>query len=218
MSTEPTATERARSYLIGGLACLGLSVPVWLVLFVNIDQQGLSSLILTILFFIILAQFVLGVLTLVWSIRALRREKGPVGPNFAGAFLILAAPVQAILALFTWGLPYLGGGAWGRPLRVRGRQLHPELRGGTDWTLGARPDPAGLDPATRRALEALWLHDAQKEHASVPAFSRISWILAALGAPAELLEGAHRAALEEIDHTRRCFALAAGYAGRSHSV
>src|SRR5262249_34788491 len=75
-----------------------------------------------------------------------------------------------------------------------------------------------LDEPTRRALEALWLHDAQKEHASVPAFARISWLLAAVGAPADLAEGAHRAALEEIDHTRRCFALAAGYAGRSHSV
>jgi hypothetical protein len=110
------------------------------------------------------------------------------------------------------------GGAWGRPLRVRGRQLHPELREGADWTQGERPDPTGLDEPTRRALEALWLHDAQKEHASVPAFSRVSWMLAAVGAPAELLEWAHRAAMEEIDHTRRCFALAAGYAGRSHTV
>jgi hypothetical protein len=111
-----------------------------------------------------------------------------------------------------------GGGAWGRPLRVRGRQLHPELRDGADWTEGERPDPSGLDLASRRALEALWLHDAQKEHASVPAFARISWLLAAVGAPAALVEWAHRAALEEIAHTRLCFALAAGYAGRSHTV
>jgi hypothetical protein len=110
------------------------------------------------------------------------------------------------------------GGAWGRPLRLRGRVLHPELRDGSDWTLGERPDASALGPATRRALEALWLHDAQKEHASVPAFARVAWILAAVGAPAELLDGAHRAALEEVDHTRRCFALAAGYGGRSHSV
>jgi hypothetical protein len=42
--------------------------------------------------------------------------------------------------------------------------------------------------------------------------------LAALGAPAELMEWSHRAALEEIEHTRVCFALAAGYAGRSYTV
>lgn len=110
------------------------------------------------------------------------------------------------------------GGAWGRPLRVRGRQLHPELREGADWTQGDRPDGSALDDATRLALEALWLHDAQKEHASVPAFARVSWMLAAVGAPAELTEWTHRAALEEIDHTRRCFALAAGYGGRSYTV
>jgi hypothetical protein len=52
----------------------------------------------------------------------------------------------------------------------------------------------------------------------VPAFSRVSWLLAAVGAPAELLEWSHKAALEEIEHTRLCFALAAGYAGRSHTV
>jgi hypothetical protein len=110
------------------------------------------------------------------------------------------------------------GGAWGRPLRLRGRVLHPDLRVGSDWTQGERPEVQALDQSTRSALEALWLHDAQKEHASVPAFARISWLLAAVGAPAELVEGAHRAALEEIDHARRCFALAAGYGGRSHGV
>jgi hypothetical protein len=64
----------------------------------------------------------------------------------------------------------------------------------------------------------LWLHDAQKEHASVPAFSRISWILTAAGAPAYLIEWSHRAAIEEIEHTRLCFALAAGYGRVSHGV
>lgn len=64
----------------------------------------------------------------------------------------------------------------------------------------------------------IWLHDAQKEHASVPAFARLGWILAAVGAPAELVAWSQRAALQEVDHARRCFALAAGYGGRSHSV
>jgi hypothetical protein len=129
----------------------------------------------------------------------------PLGIVLGWAALIAASGIGA-------------GGAWGRPLRVRGRVLHPRLRRGSDWTRGDRPAVHDLDAATRAALEALWLHDAQKEHASVPAFSRISWMLAAVGAPAELLEGAHKAALEEIDHARRCFALAAGYGGASHDV
>jgi len=107
---------------------------------------------------------------------------------------------------------------WGRPLRARGQQVFPQLRSGSDWTAGPRPSREGLDDATALALEALWLHDAQKEHASVPAFARIGWMLAAVGAPADLMAWAHRAALEEVEHAQRCFALAAGYGGRTHSV
>ena len=134
------------------------------------------------------------------------------------AVLVALGGPLAIFLVFAAEAIGSAGGAWGRPLRVRGRILHPGLSAGSDWTRGRRPSPAGLDDATRAALEALWLHDAQKEHASVPAFARISWMLAAVGAPAELIERAHRAGLEEIDHTRRCFALAAGYGGRSHTA
>jgi hypothetical protein len=136
---------------------------------------------------------------------------------FGGLLLAAGGPVGWFFGMAATALGSMGG-AWGRPLRVKGRQLHPSLREGSDWTAGDRPDPSDLDDATRAALEALWLHDAQKEHASVPAFARVSWLLAAVGAPAELTEWTHRAALEEIDHTQRCFALAAGYGGRCHSV
>lgn len=155
--------------------------------------------------------------------------------------VVTALWIRAIVALFyrTWrpgavssallglgglglsGITYGGlviGAAWGRPLRIRDRQIHPELRIGTEWTRGPTPNTQHLNAATRKALEVLWLHDAQKEHASIPAFSRISWMLAAVGAPAELMDWAHRAALQEIDHTRLCFSLAAGYGGQSHSV
>ena len=130
-----------------------------------------------------------------------------------GMFLI------AVTHIMQWGGGGFGlGGAWGRPLRIRGKQLHPALTEGADWTFGARPDPGALDGPTRRALEALWLHDAQKEHASVPAFARVSWLLAAAGGPAELLSWSHRAAIEEIAHAQACFALAAGYGGRTFTV
>ncbi|TAL33687.1 MAG: ferritin-like domain-containing protein [Alphaproteobacteria bacterium] len=136
------------------------------------------------------------------------------GIRMMGGSALLTAPVFFVAA----ALPVLAGAAWGRPLRIKGRQLHPDLKEGSDWTKGERPDASKLDPATRKALATLWLHDAQKEHASVPAFSRLSWMLAAVGAPAELMEWSHRAALEEIEHTRLCFALAAGYGGKSYSV
>ena len=164
-----------------------------------------------------LAQLVLGVAATVAAVRRGRAGgSGNLGAGTSGVLSALAALVGwaggMFLALFAMG------GGWGRPLRVRGRQTHPKLRAGVDWTRGARPDPAGLDQPTRRALAALWLHDAQKEHASVPAFARVAWLLAAVGAPAELLARCHRAALEEIEHARLCFALAQGYGGRAHTV
>lgn len=164
-------------------------------------------------------QLIIGLVAVVLGIRRQMKVGGGSGIAFAiiSGLAALGAPLGWVGGVAVLGLSGLGG-AWGRPLRVRGRQLHPELKFGSDWTRGDRPDGSRLDPATRRALEALWLHDAQKEHASVPAFSRVSWMLAAAGAPAELMEWSHKAALEEIEHTRLCFALAAGYGGRSFTV
>ena len=176
----------------------------WIVLAHSRAAESLAVSLIYVLFFGCLAQGLAGIAAL-----CLR------GARASGVVALLAAPAVGMAAIFG-GLAM--GGGWGRPLRVRGLQVHPELTRGADWTQGERPDASGLDAATRTALEALWLHDAQKEHASVPAFARISWMLAAVGAPAELLEWSQQAALEEIDHARRCFALAAGYGGRSHSV
>jgi hypothetical protein len=169
------------------------------------------------------AQFVLGTWGAVNGIRVAatkdeskRHATSVLGVIFGG-IAALGGPAGVVVGFIAEGLGSMGG-AWGRPLRVKGKQLHPELKEGADWTAGDRPSASGLNEPTRLALEALWLHDAQKEHASVPAFSRISWLLAAVGAPAELMSWSHRAALEEIDHAQRCFALAAGYGGRSFTV
>jgi hypothetical protein len=163
------------------------------------------------------AALVLGIATAVQRSRAGQSKNAGVVIALGGFFGAVGALVGGTLG---FGLLALGsmGGAWGRPLRIRGRVMHPELTEGTDWTLGDTPDTTGLDDATRAALAALWLHDAQKEHASVPAFARVTWMLTAMGAPAELVDRTLVAAREEVEHTRRCFALAAGYGGRSHTV
>ena len=124
--------------------------------------------------------------------------------------------VGVVIAGIT-GFFLLLGAAWGRPLRIHGKQVQADLTKGSQWTRGEKPEVSHLDMATRDALEALWLHDAQKEHASVPAFSRISWLLVSVGAPAELVEWSHRAAIEEIEHTQLCFALAQGYSNSESS-
>jgi hypothetical protein len=63
-------------------------------------------------------------------------------------------------------------------------------------------------------VAAAWTETARFEHASVPAFARLSMTLIALGAPARLVKAAHRAALDEIRHARLAFSLASAYAGR----
>ena len=220
----PTVPSRSRLFwtTIGLGAASALIVPINVVIFFAGEARVSGAFI-----GLALLQFFTGAAATVCGIVHAARRSTPRGAikvwavvvAVLAALLALGGPVGILLAVFMQALGEgMAGGAWGRPLRVRGRILHPALLAGSDWTRGSRPSTAGLDPATCAALEALWLHDAQKEHASVPAFARISWLLAAVGGPAELVEGAHRAAAEEIDHARRCFALAAGYGGRSHSA
>ena len=51
------------------------------------------------------------------------------------------------------------------------------------------------------------------EHASVASFARFALQCLALGAPADIVAGAQRAGLEEIEHARLSFGLASAYSG-----
>lgn len=67
---------------------------------------------------------------------------------------------------------------------------------------------------TRVALGQRFARDAQMEHASIASFNRFSLQLLGLGAPADLVELAQRAALDEVHHARICFAVASAYLGQ----
>jgi hypothetical protein len=106
----------------------------------------------------------------------------------------------------------------GLPLRTSGEPRVAEPVLGRAWAgpkTYVEPLAAGLDPTTRRALGEAWLRDALEEHASIGAFAELAMSLLALGAPADLLERTQRAATDEVDHARRCFALASAYLGAS---
>ena len=125
-----------------------------------------------------------------------------------GGTVGLATLIGFFLSMMARGTP-------GRPLRVDGKATVATVCENHDWVSAASaPNLDGLSPRARAQLAGAWLADAQAEHASVAAFSRLSSMLLAVGAPPELIAGAHRAALEEIDHARRTFALASAYAGR----
>jgi hypothetical protein len=101
----------------------------------------------------------------------------------------------------------------GRALRVKGRQLTAPLGRARGWVSALEPDVSRLSLRARDALARHWHEIALGEHASVPAFSRLSMTLMALGAPSRLVEDAHRAAREEIGHARIAFSMASAYAG-----
>jgi hypothetical protein len=103
----------------------------------------------------------------------------------------------------------------GRPFLVDDRAMVAAARhGGDGWNEAgvATPRVDHLDAETRAALAAQWAKDGLAEHASVASFGRFALELMAVGAPAELIALAHRAALDEIRHAQLCLQLASAYA------
>lgn len=101
----------------------------------------------------------------------------------------------------------IGPGA--RPRPMRGRPYVDDA--GTAQV--ASFEPLGDAAVTNQAAEA-WRKEASYEHASVASFSRASLELMAQGAPMELLERTHQAALDELEHTRLCLEVAQALDGR----
>lgn len=107
-------------------------------------------------------------------------------------------------------------GCIGRPFVVNRVATRAEAIVGDDagWSdQDLAPTLEGLSAEIRAALARAWLDDALLEHASVASFARFAMELLAVGAPAELVAAAHRAALDEVRHAQLCFALAGAYAG-----
>lgn len=100
----------------------------------------------------------------------------------------------------------------GRPYLEDQAPVVAPLVASLDWP-GAPGESSDLAEALRGALAEAWAHDAQHEHASVASFARVALELMALGAPPALITAAHRAAGDEVEHARLCFALASRFAG-----
>jgi hypothetical protein len=75
------------------------------------------------------------------------------------------------------------------------------------------PSLEGLSVDERARLASAYLEDALLEHASIASFGRFALELLAVGAPSDLVERAHAAALDEVRHARLTFGLASAYAG-----
>ena len=102
------------------------------------------------------------------------------------------------------------GACCGRPLLVDGSaRVAPAAHRG-DWLSADDERPlAEREPE----VAAAYLEDALLEHASVAAFARFTLELLAIGAPPVFVAEAQRAALDEIEHARACFALSSRFGG-----
>lgn len=103
------------------------------------------------------------------------------------------------------------GACCGRPLIVAGDARVASEAAGDAWTaeLGSAP----VAPSMRAAVALAWQRDALMEHASIASFARFTLDLMTHGAPPELVAGAQRASLDEVEHARLCFGLARRFGG-----
>ena len=81
------------------------------------------------------------------------------------------------------------------------------------WGLLPTLSETAVPPELAQALAQSWGEAALAEHASIASFGRFSLQLLAVGAPPALLVDTHRAALDEVEHARMCFAIAGIFAG-----
>lgn len=102
----------------------------------------------------------------------------------------------------------------GRPLTHQGRPVVARVAESPAWIDDVSPEVGELTPELRAHLARQWLDDALSEHASVLAFTRVAMQLLAAGAPPELVEEAHRSALDEVRHARLCFTVSSMYGER----
>lgn len=106
---------------------------------------------------------------------------------------------------------FCGGMCCGRPFYVDQQARVATLIESADWVSDSI---VKLDQSREAAADA-WLADALLEHASIASFSRFTLQLLALGAPAELVQGACAAGLDEVRHAELCFDMAARLSQRA---
>jgi hypothetical protein len=150
--------------------------------------------------------------------RVAEPNRSARGPFYA--IMVVGGGVVALLVVGIASFVLQGYGCTethpckGRALRVARQVVTAPAIDADGWAADLpAADTAPPSPELRAALVHLWVESARGEHASVPAFSRLALSLVAVGAPARLVEAAHWAALDEINHARLSFSLASAYAG-----
>lgn len=212
------AAAAAWAPVIGFLIALGVGVA---------DEDGFGCTLDT---YGTRAAFASGAATVMFAIVAsilalialVRGARAPTAGGLASAIVGFSAATGALLAspmgLFFWGV-FNDSLCWsrniviGRPLRVRSEPRFAMAASRTDWASGPAPRPIP-DEVLRAELAAGWTAAGLGEHAAVAAFAKLVLDLVAHGAPPDLIRRSLEAALDEVRHAERAFAVASAYAGR----
>lgn len=117
---------------------------------------------------------------------------------------------DATACCYTWVIPCPGGRAFRDD---RGDAVVAGSSRRRDWAPPFAFEAGALDAAARAALAEHWTREALYEHASIASFAQLTLDLLAFGAPPALVASAQRAGLDEVEHAKSAFALAAAYGG-----
>lgn len=132
-----------------------------------------------------------------------------VDPPAATAVGYTALGVMAAVSLLFTTLMGFIPGEPGRPFRGPFGPRRARATRRSDWTDALPLERKEVDAR----LAAKWESAALAEHASIASFAQLSLDLLELGAPPDLVRRCHVAAIEEIDHAKKSFALASAHAG-----
>jgi len=166
-------------------------------------------------FFSIAVLVVTSFLSIYVGVRQARKFAHVVGQLLVFLGTSLAVWIVGVLVALTpfyFGLVTIGHG---RPIRLRPSARRANVEERDDWIAGPVPSAGEVRDHTRTYLADAWLQAASTEHASVATFAQLSLQLMALGAGPDLVRACHEAALDEIDHARRCYALAGVYGAKA---
>lgn len=117
---------------------------------------------------------------------------------------------DATACCYTWVIPCPGGRAFRDD---RGDAVVAGSGRRRDWAPPFAFEAGSLDAAARAALAEHWTREALYEHASIASFAQLTLDLLAFGAPPALVASAQRAGLDEVEHAKSAFSLAAAYGG-----
>lgn len=102
----------------------------------------------------------------------------------------------------------------GRPFLIQNEARVAGLLIDAEWSgceRSALENVSLLSVASRAVIGEYWARAALMEHASIAAFARFTLQLMHLGAPRTLIEASQQAMLDETNHAKACFSLAARY-------